>query len=478
MKLSQLLQKCNTPSVYDNVEITTVTDDSRRVTQGCLFICVEGARFDAHTAAADAVAAGAAAVVAQKETGVKNQVLVADTRQAYALICAAFFGNPAQKLKLIGITGTNGKTTTAFILRDILQTAGKTVGLIGTVKSSIAGLDFEANLTTPDPFEMHGLFAKMVEAGCEYCVMEVSSQALAQKRVEGLRFAAAIFTNLSREHLDYHGDYENYKAAKRLLFKQTDLAVVNLDDDAAAYMMSGAICPCVTFSVKTDASDFTAKNIKLKASGAEYELVGEGAIGRVRLHMPGTFSVYNSMGAAVCAVELGIPFDCVVGAIAASPGVPGRLEVVPTETDYTVIIDYAHTPDGLENILHALREITQGRLITVFGCGGDRDKTKRPLMGEIAGRLSDVVVITSDNPRTEDPGEIINDILKGLNRTDRNVMVEEKRSLATEKALRIAAKDDIVVLAGKGHETYQILKTGKIHYDEREIVAQILAGMA
>ncbi len=478
MKLSQLLQQCEILSEYTDTEITAVTDDSRRVTRGCLFICIQGGQFDGHAAAAEAVAAGAAAVVAQKDTGVKNQVLVKDTRQAYSLICSAFFGNPAQKLTIIGITGTNGKTTTAFLLRDILESAGKKIGLIGTVKSSIAGEDFEANLTTPDPFELNCLFAKMVEADCEYCVMEVSSQALAQKRVAGLHFEAAIFTNLSREHLDYHGDYESYKAAKRVLFEQAALAVINLDDDAAEYMISGLSCPYVTFSVNTDASDFTAKNIRLKPSGAEYELVGNNVIGRVHLSVPGIFSVYNSMGAAVCAVELGIPFDCVLDAIAASPGVPGRLELVPTEKDYTVIIDYAHTPDGLENILKALQEIKLGKLITVFGCGGDRDKTKRPLMGEIAERLSDIVVITSDNPRTEDPGEIINDILKGLNKPGKNVIVEENRTSAIEKALNVAAKDDIVVLAGKGHETYQILKTGKIHYDEREIIAQILAGKA
>ncbi|HZK39090.1 MAG TPA: UDP-N-acetylmuramoyl-L-alanyl-D-glutamate--2,6-diaminopimelate ligase [Clostridia bacterium] len=478
MKLSQLLQQCEILSEYTDTQITAVTDDSRRVTRGCLFICIEGAQFDGHTAAAGAIAAGAAAVVAQKDTGVKNQVLVEDSRQAYSLICAAFFGNPAEKLKIIGVTGTNGKTTTVFLLRDILESADKKIGLIGTVKSSIAGEDFEANLTTPDPFELNCLFAKMVEADCEYCVMEVSSQALAQKRVAGIHFEAAIFTNLSREHLDYHGDYESYKAAKRVLFEQTALAVINLDDDAAEYMIKDLSCPYTTFSVNTDASDYTAKNIRLKPSGAEYELVGKGVIGRVRLRVPGIFSVYNSMGAAVCAVELGLPFDCVIDAIAASPGVPGRLEVVPTAMDYTVIIDYAHTPDGLENILNALREITQGRLIAVFGCGGDRDKTKRPLMGEIAQRLSDIVVITSDNPRTEDPNEIINDILEGLNKPGKNVIVEENRTKAIEKALHTATKGDIIVLAGKGHETYQILKTGKIHYDEREIIAQILADEA
>lgn len=475
MKLSFLLQKVKTLSGYRDAEIETITCDSRGVRPGCLFVCIAGAKFDGHTVAKSAVAAGAVAVIVQKDTGLKNQVLVEDTREAYSFICAAFFDNPAQKLKLVGVTGTNGKTTTTYLLRDIFESSGMKTGLIGTVKNITGKRELEANLTTPTSFELHGLFAEMVEAGCEYCIMEVSSQALDQQRVAGLLFEAAIFTNLTRDHLDYHGDYERYKAAKHILFEQSGLAVINLDDAEAEYFMRGVTCPKVTFSVKTDTSNYTAKNIRLKSSGAEYELVGKGVIGRVHFQVPGTFSVYNSMGAAVCAIELGIPFAQVLEAIAKSKGVPGRLEVVPLNTNYTVVIDYAHTPDGLENILKTLREITRGRIITVFGCGGDRDKTKRPMMGEIAGRLSDIAIVTSDNPRSEIPGEIIRDILKGMEQAKIPVIVEENRTLAIEKAINTATADDIVVLAGKGHETYQILNSGKIHYDEREIVAGILA---
>lgn len=478
MKLSNLLENVKTFSMYTDTEIKAITDDSRKVTEGCAFICISGKNYDGHSAAIAAVEAGAAAVIAEVDTGAANQILVKDSREAYALLCASFFGNPAQKLKLVGVTGTNGKTTTCFLLKDIFDSIGIKSGLLGTVKNVIGGQVIEANLTTPDPFELQRLFAEMVKFGCTHCIMEVSSQALAQKRVAGLQFAAAVFTNLTRDHLDYHGDFENYMASKHILFEHADLAIVNLDDEAAEYMMQGISCPIITFSVKTDASNYTAKNIRLKASGAEYELVGKGVIGRVQFHVPGTFSVYNSMGAAVCAIELGVPFRQVLEALADSKGVTGRLEVVPTNTDFTVVIDYAHSPDGLENILQALREITQGRLITVFGCGGDRDKTKRPLMGEIAAKLSDIAVVTSDNPRSENPAQIIEEILSGMSGAKIPVIVEEDRTLAIKKALETARKDDIVVLAGKGHETYQILNTGKIHFDEREKIAKILAEMA
>lgn len=474
MKLSELLKNVKVFSNYIDTEINAVTDDSRKVTRGCAFVCIKGEKFDGHNAAKAAVDAGAAAIIALKDTGAENQVLVEDTRAAYSLICASFFGNPADKLKLIGITGTNGKTTTCFLLKDIFESVGMKTGLIGTIKNIIGGKELEASLTTPDSFELQGLFAEMVNQGCTHCVMEVSSQALAQQRVAGLRFAAAVFTNLTRDHLDYHGDFENYKTAKHILFEQADMAIFNLDDDAAEYMMSGITCPCVTYSIKTDASDYTAKNIRLKQTGVEYELVCKNAIGRVQFGVPGTFSVYNSMGAAVCAVETGITFRQVLDALAGSKGIKGRLEVVPTNTDFTVIIDYAHSPDGLENVLNAVREITHGRIITVFGCGGDRDKTKRPLMGETAAKFSDIAVVTSDNPRSENPGQIIKEILSGMDAAKIPVFVEEDRTLAIRLALKTAKKDDIVLLAGKGHETYQILNTGKIHFDEREKVAEIL----
>lgn len=476
MKLSELLKRVPVLSAYEERDITGITEDSRKVQPGYVFVCVKGQHVDGHKLALEAQSKGAVAVVAERTTGACNEVLTENSRRAYALMCASFYDNPAEKLKLIGVTGTNGKTTTCFLIRDIFERAGIRTGLIGTVKNIIGDTELEAALTTPDPLELNALFARMVEEGLTHCVMEVSSQALEQQRVAGMHFAAALFTNLTVDHLDYHGTSENYRAAKRMLFEQTELAIVNLDDPEAAYMTDGLRCPVVSFSIKTDTSQYTAKNIRLKPSGAEYELVGNGVIGRVGFGVPGTFSVYNSMGAIVCAVELGVPFRQAVESLAHSKGVPGRLEVVPTQQEYTVIIDYAHTPDGLENVLKALKEISSGRLITVFGCGGDRDRTKRPLMGAIAAQLSDVVIVTSDNPRTEDPAEIIKDIQTGMLNTKNTVIVQENRTLAIRKALEIARKGDIVLLAGKGHETYQILNTGKIHYDEREKVADILAG--
>lgn len=474
MRLSELLQRVTQNVPAEDPEITFVTEDSRKVRAGCAFVCIQGKNFDGHTLAAQAVEAGARAVIAQRDTGLGCQVLVPDSRAAYALMCEAFFGNPAEQLRLIGITGTNGKTTSAFLMKEILEYAGCRTGLIGTVQNMVGDEALPAQLTTPDPYELNALFDKMVRAGCTHCVMEVSSQALAQQRVAGLHFDIALFTNLTQDHLDYHGTFENYLAAKHKLFQQAKQAVVNLDDPAAAAMTEGTDCAVTTFSIRRDDADFTAKNVQDRPDCVEYELVGNGMIGRVHLGIPGRFSVYNSMGALLCAMKAGVSFQQALAALRAAGGVKGRIEVVPTGTEYTVIIDYAHSPDGLQNILSSLREIARGRIICVFGCGGDRDRTKRPKMGAVAAKLADVAVVTSDNPRSEDPEQIIRDVLEGMQDAEIPVYVEVDRTKAIRLALRLAQKDDFVLLAGKGHETYQILKTGKIHYDEREVVAQIL----
>ncbi len=470
MKLSQLLKDIDFTGAYSDCEVSVITDNSKRIEKNCVFVCIEGAHFDGHTAAADALSQHAAAVVCQKDMGLDNQILVENTRAAYTLLCSAFFGNPASKLKLIGVTGTNGKTTTSFILKGILEHLGFKVGLVGTIKNMVASREYPAALTTPDPYDLFSLFNEMVLEGCEYCVMEVSSQALDQRRVEGVHFAAAIFTNLTRDHLDYHGTFDNYRAAKRRLFENTDLAVVNIDDEAAAYMIEGLTCRVATFSALSDSCDYTAKNIRIDPAGVKYEIVGNGFIGRVKFAVPGIFSVYNSMGAAVCLSELGFDLFDVLESLTLCKGIPGRMEVVPTPADYTVIIDYAHSPDGLENLLGCVNSITKGRVITVFGCGGDRDKTKRPLMGKIACELSDVAVITSDNPRSEPPEQIIDEILAGAQGKAEVIVIPERRK-AIAAALDMARQNDVVLLAGKGHETYQILNSGKIHFDEREEIA-------
>ena len=479
MYLSALLKELKhapAPAVNMNGEVSFVTDDSRKAGPGCVFVCIEGARADGHTYAAAALEAGALCIVAQKDTGLQAQILVEDTRAAYALLCAAFFGHPARKLRLVGVTGTNGKTTTCVLLKEIFEAAGYKSGLIGTLKHMVGAEEFPAGLTapsTPDPWELHGLFSKMAEAGCEYCFMEPTSQALDQRRLEGIAFQAAIFTNLTQDHLDYHGTFENYRDAKARLFKQCELALVNIDDESAEAMLAGSDARAVRYSIRSDAADYTAKNVQYSPSGVLYELVGRSVIGRVRFAVPGAFSVYNSLAAACAALELGLELPQVLKALENFTGVCGRMETVPTGTDYTVIIDYAHSPDGLENVLRALRGTVQGRLISVFGCGGDRDKTKRPIMGKLAAELSDIAVVSSDNPRSEDPDAIIADILAGI-RSKANVLVEPDRRLAIQLALRRARAGDVVLLAGKGQETYQILATGKIHLDEREIVREAL----
>ncbi len=474
MKISDVLRGLKVYDIYDDVQVKFITADSRKVTDGTVFVCIAGSRFDGHSVAAEMLEKGAVCVVCERDLGLKNQIIVDNTRAAMSIICANFFGNPASRLKLIGITGTNGKTTTAFLIKDMLEKMGKKTGLIGTVKNMAGDKEFPAALTTPESYELHSLFAEMVREGCEYCVMEVSSQALAQYRVEGLRFAAGVFTNLTRDHLDYHGTFENYEQAKAMLFTVSDICILNIDDERAMSMMRNSDGRMVTYSVNQNESDYTAKCIRYKNDGIEYELVTIGYVERVKVGIPGEFTVYNSMAAAVTLIELGFDFSEVLFALSLCKGVKGRIEVVPTDTPYTVIIDYAHTPDGLENIISSLRKIAKGRIITVFGCGGDRDRTKRPIMGEIAAKLSDVVVVTSDNPRTEDPEAILNDILEGIRGNKTKKIVEVNRTKAIELALNEAEENDIILLAGKGHETYQIIGTEKHHYDEREIVKELL----
>ncbi len=474
MKLSQVLKDVKVKNKYNDVEVKDITADSRQVEAGHLFVCIKGASFDGHSVAEDMLKKGAVAVVCDHDLGLEKQIIVEDTRKAYSPICASFFGNPADNLKLIGLTGTNGKTTTTFLIKQILENVGKKCGLIGTVQNMVGSEVYPAHYTTPDPYELQSLFRKMVDANCEYCIMEVSSQALAQGRVEGIHFYIGAFTNLTQDHLDYHKTWKNYFEAKKLLFKACDIAVTNVDDENGLKIVDGCDCKVVTYGVDNMKADYTARNVRFASDGVKYDLIGE-KIGRVICPIPGRFSVYNSLCAISVALTLGVDFTDVLEAISKSNGVKGRIEVVPTPNQgYTVIIDYAHSPDGLQNIISSLHEIAKGRVVTVFGCGGDRDKTKRPKMGKIAASLSDFCVVTSDNPRSEVPSAIINDILEGMKDTKTPYKVVENRKEAIAWAMKNAQKDDIILLAGKGHETYQILPTGTIHFDEREAVAEIL----
>lgn len=473
MLLGRLLERIGYSRTFKEKEISFITDNSENVTNNSLFVCIEGKEKDGHAFAGEAAEKGAA-VICEKSVGVKGEIIVSDTRKAYAALCSEFFGSPAEKLRLIGITGTNGKTTTAFLIKDILEKSGDKWGLVGTVCDMAGDSVFSGERTTPDPFELNCLFAKMVDRGCKGCVMEVSSQALVQGRVDSLFFDCAVFTNISDDHLDYHKTMANYMAAKKKLFSMCRVAVINADDKNSSYMTKNEKCRVVTYSAEKNTADYVAKNIRQKADSVEYEFLSAREIGRVRVGIPGMFSVYNSMAAAVCALEEGAPFSDVIESLALSQGVKGRAEVVPTNRDFTVIIDYAHTPDGLENILKTLKAFAKGRIITLFGCGGNRDKIKRPLMGETAARLSDYLIVTSDNPRRENPADIIVDILKGCEGAEIPVETIENRREAIEKALEIAEKNDIILLAGKGHETYQIFGSKKIHFDEREIVSEFL----
>ncbi len=469
MLLSQLLKGINILSEYKDCEISNVTDKTGDISENCAFVCIEGARFDGHTFAKKALETGANAVIVTRDLGLEGQVVVENTREAYAVMCKNFYGAAVDKLKVIGITGTNGKTTTAFVIKDILKALGVESGLIGTVKNMVGEKEFHTELTTPDPYDMHNLFKMMVDDGIKYCIMETSSQAFHQMRLAGISFHTGVFTNLSQDHLDYHGTIEEYKACKKTLFLNSRNIVMNGDDEESEYMLSGVSAPIVKYAVKSTA-DLKAEEIELYPDRVEYILNNE----KVVFNIPGDFSVYNSLSAIGAVCSLGYDLKNVISAASKAQSVKGRVELLKTNTDYSVIIDYAHTPDGLEKALNAVRGFTKGRVITLFGCGGDRDKTKRPKMGRMATDLSNIAVVTTDNPRTEIPEEIIKDILIGTVGSKAEVVTVTDRTEAIRYALSIAKKGDTVVLAGKGHETYQVIGKERIHYDEREIVKNIL----
>jgi UDP-N-acetylmuramoyl-L-alanyl-D-glutamate--2,6-diaminopimelate ligase len=478
MKFAQLLDGINYESTLPHlnmlldVDVSGITSDSRKAGAGVVFVCLKGEKTDGHIFAAAAADAGCAIIIAEHPTGAcVPEIIVKDTHEVYSLCCANFFGNPAAKMKLIGVTGTNGKTTTTCIIKHVLESCGFKTGLIGTISNMSGGRELPAHYTTPEPFELQELFSEMVLDKCQYCVMEVSSHALAQKRVAGLHFIAGVFTNLTQDHLDFHKTMDNYLKAKQKLFEVSDVGIINLDDPCADTIIREASCKTVTYGA-TSSADFNARDIEYYPDGISYTLAGK-ITGKLKACLPGGFSVYNTLAAVSCAVTVGIPEIEAIGSLATFSGVKGRIEVVPSDRDFTVIIDYAHTPDGLEKILRAVKGFASGRVVALFGCGGDRDKGKRPIMGSIAAKNADYLVVTSDNPRSEDPEAIIKDILVGLEGTDTPYTVVTGRSEAIKYAIKNARKDDVIVLAGKGHEDYQVLASGRIHFDEHEIVAEI-----
>ena len=478
MKLRDLLQGLDIIKVTADMdkEITSVAYDSRKVTPGSLFVAITGFVTDGNRFIPMAMEKGAAAIVTAVEPEADiPYVLVSSDRLALALIGANFYGRPADAMTLIAVTGTNGKTSSTLLLKHVLEvTRNAKVGLIGTMENMIGDQSVPAERTTPESLDLQALFAQMRDAGCSHVIMEVSSHAICLERVGGVRFDVAAFTNLTEDHLDFHKTMENYCDAKAELFARSEKCVANLDDTWFDRMCAKAKSPVLTTSAKARAQ-LCAKDLELLSDGVRFTAVSDEAQVEVKLPIPGKFTVYNALTVLGCALQLGITLEEAARALKTAKGVKGRVEVVPTPgKPYTVLIDYAHTPDGLENVLSSVRGFCQGRLIAVFGCGGDRDPIKRPIMGKIGVDIADIAIITSDNPRTEEPMAIIRDILQGVDPSKNNYEVIENRPNAIRHAMDIGQKNDIIVLAGKGHETYQEIHGVKHHLDEREVVAAYL----
>jgi len=462
-----------------DVEINKINYDSRKVKDFDIFVCIKGYSTDGHKYIGKAIESGAKVIVIQDNIEIEDYditvIKCVDTRKVLALMGSNYYENPSNKIKIIGITGTNGKTTTAFMIKDILEANNKKVGLIGTIANYIGSEKLYTERTTPESLELQELFFEMLNKGVEYCVMEVSSHSLELDRVYGVEFEIGIFTNLTRDHLDFHKTFESYYKAKFKLFERSRIKLINIDDNYGKQVINDLNSlkanNVYSFSVK-EHSDFKVFNEKMGSRDIKFKL-NIGMDEQFILNIPGEYNVYNALGAITTCFKLGIPVDVIKNGLE-KVVVPGRCERVATEYNlpYEIIIDYAHTPDGLENILKTAKAFTKGKLISIFGCGGDRDKVKRSQMGNISINIADVTIITSDNPRSEEPMEIIKDIEVGMDKA--KYMVIENRKAAIAKAINIATEGDIIIIAGKGHETYQILKNETIHFDEREVVKEIL----
>ena len=477
MRLGDLLEKTEiveTAASMD-IEVHGVSFDTRTLRAGEIFVAVKGYERDGHRHIEEAIEKGAVCVLCQEAPASRSTpyVLMEDTRKGLAAVSAAWFDNPADKLKIVGITGTNGKTTVTSLLKNVIEKyTGAKAGLIGTNVNLIGDRAISAKHTTPESYEIHELLDTMVREGCEYVVMEVSSHALHLERVHGIEFEVGVFTNLSPDHLDFHLTMDDYAGTKARLFSNCRRAAINLDDKYAQTMIENADCGVMTYAIDDVSADLTAKSIKLHGDSVDFCALSTGSLLRVKLRIPGKFSVYNALAILSAAVLLEFDITMVAAQMESCDGVKGRAEIVPTGKDFTVMIDYAHTPDALENVITAARGFVRSRVITLFGCGGDRDSKKRPLMGKIAAKLSDFVVVTSDNPRTEQPDAIIRDIIAGMADTNTPYRIIENRREAIHWALGSAGSGDVLILAGKGHETYQIFGKEKTPFDEREVVAE------
>ena len=458
----------------ENIEIRSVTDETGKVEQGDVFVCIKGNTFDGHEHAAEMLEKGAAAVVCERDMGLKQQIIVPNSRKYFRDLASRYYGEPTKKLKLIAATGTNGKSTIVNVIKFALRTLGQKAGALGTINYDTGGEVYEAHLSTPRPMEMYRYFAEMVENGVEYCALEASSQALAQFRLYGEQFEIGIFTNLTQDHLDFHGTMENYYKAKKMLFKSCKKALICVDDKYGQRLAKEIDIPVITYSAK-DHADYYCVNIKGKSNGVSYWLssVKEEKSFPVTFKMPGLFNVANSMAAIAACTELGFSINACVEAVCKCGGICGRMEVI-WDGDFTVICDYAHTPDALEKTLATVKSFAEQRIICLFAAAGERDEGKRPDMGKIVGRIADVAVLTSDNPRFEDPEKIIAQVEEGLKKQDASYKIFVDRMEAIEYALNIAKSGDIVLLAGKGHETYQVIGDEYLDFDEHNIVKEIM----
>lgn len=467
--------------------------DSRKVQPGDLFICLPGHTVDGHDFAPQAADKGAVALVVERwlDDCPLPQLKVKDSRLAMAVLGNVFFGFPSRRLKVIGVTGTNGKTTTTYLIERILEDQGRSTGLIGTIQRKFAGRTYPMSGTTPESLELQQYLHEMAEGGAAYCVMEVSSHALDQGRVKGTHFRTAVFTNLTQDHLDYHNTMEEYRGAKGLFFSrlgnnyplnpdERSYAVLNADDPASSYFAKQTAAETITYGVENEA-DVRASDISVTAKGTSFHVDTFQGSADISLRMVGKFNVYNALAAIAAALLEGIPLERIRASLEAVKGVEGRVEAVDEGQSFAVIVDYAHTPDGLENVLRTVNEFAKGRVICVFGCGGDRDRTKRPIMGRIAAKYADHVIVTSDNPRTEDPDAILSDIEQGLigdgvDRSRYELIVDRREAI--QKAIEMASREDVVLIAGKGHETYQLIGTAVLDFDDRIVAKEAIRGLA
>ncbi|CUX39157.1 UDP-N-acetylmuramoyl-L-alanyl-D-glutamate--2,6-diaminopimelate ligase [Clostridium sp. C105KSO13] len=483
MKLIQLLERLEYEVTQgnDEIEITTLVNDSRKVEKGSAFVCISGAVSDGHEFVSDVAAKGAYAIIVEKEVEAPEDVTVirvSDTRYALALMSAAYFGYPAEKMRIIGITGTKGKTTTTYMIKSILEEVGHKVGLIGTIEAIIGDEKIPASNTTPESFTIHQYFAKMAEAGCDCVVMEVSSQGLMLNRTAGIPFEIGIFTNLGRDHIgpNEHRDFEDYKRCKGLLFKQCRLGIANVDDQYFKDVFSGATCRTKTFGF-SETADLRAVNTHLVSHpgylGAAYHVTGLMDFD-VEIDIPGKFSIYNSLTAIAVCRHFQVPAKKIQEALKVAK-VKGRIEMIKVSDDFTLMIDYAHNAMSLESLLTTLKEYNPTRLVCLFGCGGNRSKERRYEMGEVSGHLADLTIITSDNPRFEEPQDIIDDIKTGISKTDGKYVEICDRKEAIRYAIEHGQPGDVIVLAGKGHEDYQEIRGVKHPMDERVLIKEVLA---